>query len=251
MQNISLDAGKDGKEGDGKPHHTKGKGGATHKEQQKHLYDAKSDTAEKINGYNGYSAYTGPTQVSGSSGFTWVKRRKPEASSILSDGSRSKISAMDPTFAKGTYELTKHRMDVSERKHNNHNASHRDETSKYARPKYPGRNVQSGSFDVADIYSSNYYMDFDLADKPDTHINAQVSSKSSNKFVYTNDMIKIHISLLIFLQDHTKYGEPVELSVPTMTETNKNDELNWNENTKWRQSLRKSRLGRGKETFLV
>ncbi|CAL5191170.1 unnamed protein product [Lathyrus oleraceus] len=218
-ENTSLNAGKDGKEGDGKPHHTKGKGGATHKEQQKHLYDAKSDTAEKINGYNGYSAYTGPTQVSGSSGFTWVKRRKPEASSILSDGSRSKISAMDPTFAKDTYELTKHRMDVSERKHNNHNASHRDETSKYAQPKYPGRNVQSGSFDVADIYSSNYYMDFDLADKPDTHINAQ---------------------------DHTKYGEPVELSVPTMTETNKNDELNWNENTKWRQSLRKSRLGRDK-----
>ncbi|CAK8540674.1 unnamed protein product [Lathyrus sativus] len=214
-ENISLNAGKDGKEGDGK----KGKGGAMHKEQQKHLYDTKSDTAEKVNGYDGYSAYTGPTQVSGSSGFTWVKRRKPEPSSILSDGSRSKISAMDPTFAKGTYELTKHGMNVSERKHNNYNASHRNETSKNALPKHLGHNGQSESFDAADIYNSNYYMDFDLADKTDTHKNAQ---------------------------DHTNYDEPVELSVPTMTGTDKNGELSWNENNKWRQSLRKSRLGRDK-----
>ncbi|CAI8591860.1 unnamed protein product [Vicia faba] len=216
MQNISLNSGKDGKDGNGKPHHTKGKGGAIHKDQQKHLYDTKSETAEKMNGYNSYSAYTGPTQVSGSSGFTWVKRRKPEVSSILSDGPKSKISAMDPTFAKGTYDLMKNGTDISERKHTC-NTSHRDETSKYAQPKHQGRNGQS--FDVADIYSSNYNMDFDLADKTDAHTNPQ---------------------------DHMNNGEPVELSVPTMTQTDNNVELNWDENNKWRQSLRKSRLGRDK-----
>lgn len=203
MQNISLNSGKDG---DAKPHHTKGKGGAMHKEQQKHLYDTKSDTADKMNGYHGYSAYTGPTQVSGSSGFTWVKRRKPEASSILSDGSRSKISAMDPTFAKGTYDLTKNGTDVSERKHT-YNASHRDEASKHVLSKQQGRNVQSESFDVADIYNSNYYVDFDLAEKTNAHTNAQVSSKSLNKYIYIYVqmiLIEIHNFSLIFFKEPYK-----------------------------------------------
>lgn len=211
MQNISQNARKCD---DGKAHHTKGKVGPVQKEQQKHLFDSKSDqAAQKSNGYNGYSGYSGPAPVSGSSGFKWAKSRKPDASSILSDGSRSKISAMDPTFAKGTYDLTKHGMEVSERRHN-YNTSHDDEPSKRVVKKQQGRNVES--FDVSDIYHSNYFMDFDLTDKPDAQMNPQ---------------------------DHGNHGEPVE-SVPTMIQTNKNDEvLGWNENKVRRQSGRKSRLG--------
>ena len=209
MQNVSQNACRDD---EGKPHHTKGEGGAMNKELEKHLKDAKSEAAQAMNGYNGYSSYSGPAPVTGSSGFTWVKRRKPEASSILSDGSRSKISALDPNFAKGTYDLTKHRIEVSERKLN-YNLSHRDETSKFALQNHCGRNA--GSFDVADIYHSNYYMDFDLTDKTD-EINAH---------------------------DHKNNGEPMEQSF----QTNKNDELlHWNENNVWRKSVRKSRLGRDK-----
>lgn len=118
MQNISQNGCKDD---DGKAHIKKGRVGPINKEQQKHLYDAKSEATQRINGYKGYSAgaYSGPTQISESSGFTWTKRRKPDATSILSDGSRSKISSLDPTFAKGTYDLTKQEIEVSERKHNN------------------------------------------------------------------------------------------------------------------------------------
>jgi len=169
MQNISQNARRCD---DGKSHHTKGKVGPVHKEQQKHMFDSKSDqAAQKSNGYNGYSAYSGPAPVSGSSGFKWAKSRKPDASSILSDGSRSKISVMDPTFAKGTYDLTKHSIEVSERRHN-YNRSNGDEISKRVVKKQQGRNVES--FDVADIYNSNYFMDFDLTDKPDTQMNPQV-----------------------------------------------------------------------------
>ena len=208
MQNISQNACRDD---DGKSHHTKGKGGAMHKEQEKHLNDAKSEAAQAINGYNGYSSYSGPVPVTGSSSFTWEKRRKPDTSSMLSYGSRSKISALDPTFAKGTYNLTKHGINVSEIKHN-YSLSHHDNTSKHVLPKHRGRNV--GSFDVADIYHSN--MDFDLTDKTDE----------------------------IDAQDHiNNNGEPMEQSF----QTNKNDELlHWNESNGWRKSVHKSRLGRDK-----
>ena len=91
---------------------------------------------------------------------------KTKASSILSDGSRSKVSALDPTFAKGTYDLTEHGIEVSERKHS-YNTSHRDETSSYVSKKYQSPLVQQKSFDVADTYNSNYYMDFDFTDKMD------------------------------------------------------------------------------------
>ncbi|XP_045793768.1 protein IMPAIRED IN BABA-INDUCED STERILITY 1-like isoform X3 [Trifolium pratense] len=211
MQNISQNPRRDD---DGKEHQTKGRVGAMHKEQQRHLYDAKSDNVQRLNGYNGYSVYSGPAPVSGSSGFTWAKRRKPDASSVLSDGSRSKISALDPTFAKGTYDLTKQGIEVSERKYH-YNTRHHDEIPKHAVPKHLGHKVES--FDAADVYNANYFMDLDLIDKSDNQIDAQ---------------------------DDKYYGEPVEQSVPT----NKNDELlHWHENNMWRQSVRKSRLGRGME----
>lgn len=215
-ENISQNACRDN--GDGKAYHTKGKVGAIHKEQHKKLYDTKAEAAQMVNGgYNGYSAYSGPAPVTGSSGFTWANRRN--TSSILSDGSRSKVSAMDPTFAKGTYDLTKHGIEVSKRKHNYNTSYGGDETSKHVFQRHQGRNGQQ-SFDVADIYHSNYYMDFDLTDKTDGPINAQ---------------------------GHRNYGEFVEESVPTMIQTNKNDEmLHWNESNVWRQSTRKSRLGRDK-----
>ncbi|KAG4399489.1 hypothetical protein GLYMA_08G240700v4 [Glycine max] len=212
-ENVSQNPGTN----DGRAYVTKGKvAGAMHKEQPKPSYDAKSEAAQVVNGCNGYSVYSGPAPISGSSGFTWAKRRKPKASSILSDGSRSKVSALDPTFAKGTYDLTEHGIEVSERKHS-YNTSHRDETSSYVSKKYQAPLVQQKSFDVADTYNSNYYMDFDFTDKMDA---------------------------LIDTQGHRKHDEPVEQSVPNMIPSNKNEELlHWNEND-MRQSLRKSRLGR-------
>ncbi|GAU19810.1 hypothetical protein TSUD_170350, partial [Trifolium subterraneum] len=204
QKNISQNPRRDD---DGKEHYTKGRVGAVHREQQRHLYDAKSDNVQRMNGYNGYSVYSGPAPVSGSSGFTWAKRRKPDASSVLSDGSRSKISALDPTFAKGTYDLTKHGMEVSERKHH-YNTRHHDEPSKHLVQKHLGHKVES--FDAADVYNSNYFMDLDLIEKSDIQINEQ---------------------------DDNNYGEPVEQY--------ENDELShWHENKMWRQSVRKSRLGR-------
>ncbi|KAK7295415.1 hypothetical protein RJT34_18323 [Clitoria ternatea] len=203
MQNVPQNACI----GDDKAYATKGEvGGAMHKEQLKPSYDVKSEAAEMISQRNEYTVFSGPAPLSGSSGFTWVKRKKQDASSILSDGSRSKISALDPTFAKGTYG-----MEVSERKHNyskSHQAPH----------------VKQESFDVTDIYHSNEYMEFDLTDK---------------------------MNALMDTQGHRKHGEPVEQSIQKTVPPNKNDVLlNWKESS-MRQSFRKSRLGRGKETTFV
>ncbi|TKY65136.1 serine/threonine-protein kinase [Spatholobus suberectus] len=213
-ENISQNAGTD----DGRVHVTKGKVGAMHKEQPKPSYDAKSEAVQVVNGCNGNSVYSGPAPVSGSSGFTWAKWRKAEAPSMLSDGSRSKISALDPTFAKGTYDLTKHGIEVSERKHS-YNTSHQDETSNYVLQKHQATRVQQKSFDITDTYNSNYYMEFDFTHKMDA---------------------------LIDTQGHRKHDEPVEQSVPKMIPSKENDELLHRNENSMRQSLHKSRLERDK-----
>ncbi|CAJ1947049.1 unnamed protein product [Sphenostylis stenocarpa] len=103
---------QNGGRNDGKAHLTKGKGGAMYKEHSKPPLDVMSETSQVMNVVNG-SGYSVPIQVPGSNdAYTWVKRRKQDASSTLSDGSRSKISALDPNFAKGTYDLTTQRVSM-------------------------------------------------------------------------------------------------------------------------------------------
>jgi len=108
MQNISQNGHRD----DGKTHLTRGKGGGMYKEHTKSALDTMSETSQMMNVVNG-NGYSVPLQVPGSNNdYTWVKRRKQDASSTLSDGSRSKISALDPNFAKGTYDLTNQRVSM-------------------------------------------------------------------------------------------------------------------------------------------
>lgn len=104
MQNIPQNGRRD----DSRSHLTKG--GGMHKEHTKPQYDVMSETSQLMNvaNGNGYSVPPG----SNNNAFTWSKRRKQDASSTLSDGSRSKISALDPHFAKGTYDLTTQRVSM-------------------------------------------------------------------------------------------------------------------------------------------
>nr|KYP60406.1 putative serine/threonine-protein kinase At1g54610 family [Cajanus cajan] len=101
-ENIPQNARRD----DGNAHLTKGKGGAMH---TKPTMDAMSETSQIMNLANG-NGYSVPVHPGSTNDFTWAKRRKQDASSTLSDGSRSKISALDPHFAKGTYDLTNQRV---------------------------------------------------------------------------------------------------------------------------------------------
>ncbi|KAI4352530.1 hypothetical protein L6164_006770 [Bauhinia variegata] len=97
----------------------KGKGGSMNREHMKPISEVTWEDTRSVNMSNEYGLLAGgPVAVSGSSGFSWAKRRKPDNSSTLSDGSRSKISALDPSFAKGTYDLTRRGINVSGRKYN-------------------------------------------------------------------------------------------------------------------------------------
>jgi cyclin-dependent kinase 12/13 len=109
MQNFSHYARKD----DGKANIPKGKGGSTiSKDHTKTTMDAMLETSQRLNVADG-NGYSVPVQVKGGSNeYSWTKRRKQDASSTLSDGSRSKISALDPNFAKGTYDLTNQRVSM-------------------------------------------------------------------------------------------------------------------------------------------
>ncbi|KAK7266469.1 hypothetical protein RIF29_19113 [Crotalaria pallida] len=138
MQNIPQNTVKD----DGKGNYTKGKGGTVIKEQPKHSMDTVSEASQNVNvtaNTKGYSVHSGQVQPPGSSGFTWAKRRKPEAPSALSDSERSKISALDPNFAKGTYDLT--RQVILDRKYNDNHA-HQDETSRHVLQKHQAQHGQ-------------------------------------------------------------------------------------------------------------
>ncbi|MCI00279.1 putative serine/threonine-protein kinase, partial [Trifolium medium] len=98
----------------GKANIPKGKGGSTiSKDHTKTTMDAMLETSQRLNVADG-NGYSVPVQVNGGSNelSSWTKRRKQDASSTLSDGSRSKISALDPNFAKGTYDLTNQRVSM-------------------------------------------------------------------------------------------------------------------------------------------
>lgn len=115
---------------------------------------------------HGSSILAGPPPSSGASGFAWAKRRKPEASSILSDGSKSRISALDPIFAKGTYDLTKRVVDVAERRYRtsiSHQAHHVGQ-----------RHVDSSE------RRSNSSMTFDSTERPDGVTYNRVNLKPNN-----------------------------------------------------------------------
>ncbi|CAK8533465.1 unnamed protein product [Lathyrus sativus] len=107
-ENISQNTRKD----DGKASFSKGKAGSMIKDHTKTSMDAMLETSQKHNVADG-NGYSVPVHIKGGSNeYSWTKRRKQEASSILSDGSRSKISALDPNFAKETYDLTKQRVSM-------------------------------------------------------------------------------------------------------------------------------------------
>ncbi|XLT77480.1 hypothetical protein HN873_033754 [Arachis hypogaea] len=83
--------------------------------------DAVSDLSQMVNIADG-NGFTVPAQ----GGYDWVKRRKQDASSTLSDGSRSKISALDPNFAKGTYDLNRQRMTALDKRYNDKQGYHEE-----------------------------------------------------------------------------------------------------------------------------
>lgn len=160
MQNISQNAHKD----DGKAHLPKEKGGAMQRGAMKPSLNAKTETSRLMDVSHNFSV---AVPVSESNGFTSAKNRKVEVSSTLSDGSRSKISALDPSFAKGTYSLTKQGTDVSEKKYNK--AGHQQ--------KHQGlqdRLNSSGAADADADHDIDVYMNLDPSEQTDVLINTQV-----------------------------------------------------------------------------
>ncbi|OIW12468.1 hypothetical protein TanjilG_04217 [Lupinus angustifolius] len=158
MQNISLNASTD--KDDGKGHLTRGKGGNMHKEHSMYTVSEASRNMNVAANSKGHSVHSGSVHAPGSSGFTWAKRRKPDASSALSDGERSKISALDPNFAKGTYDLT--RQAILERKYNDNHA-HRDATSRHVLQKHQSQHGQPKvqmDFDPSELLNPQVYKEY-------------------------------------------------------------------------------------------
>ncbi|KAL4653848.1 hypothetical protein ACB092_01G335400 [Castanea dentata] len=94
-------------------HIPKGKGTSMRGEPLKPSFDTMSETSQVMNTSQGDSTYSGPSEVAAPSGFTWAKRRKEVfAASTISDGSKSKISALDPSFAKTSYSTKKGNEDL-------------------------------------------------------------------------------------------------------------------------------------------
>lgn len=124
-----------------------GKGGHTRRDSFKPSFDTVSETYQAMSTQQGDSAFSGPIPVSASSGFAWAAvRRKDDITSVISDGSKSQFSALDPSFAKSTYGLPK----LGNQDHFLHRADSKREMRKQL------RNLSNPpeSFDSADLYHS-------------------------------------------------------------------------------------------------
>ncbi|GMN42180.1 hypothetical protein TIFTF001_011391 [Ficus carica] len=124
-----------------------GKGGHMRRDSFKPSFDTVSETYQAMSTQQGDSAFSGPIPVSASSGFAWAAvRRKDDITSVISDGSKSQFSALDPSFAKSTYGLPK----LGNQDHFLHRADSKREMRKQL------RNLSNPpeSFDSADLYHS-------------------------------------------------------------------------------------------------
>lgn len=124
-----------------------GKGGHTRRDSFKPSFDTVSETYQAMSTQQGDSAFSGPIPVSASSGFAWAAvRRKDDITSVISDGSKSQFSALDPSFAKSTYGLPK--------LGNQDYFLHRADSKREMRKQLRNLSNPPESFDSADLYHS-------------------------------------------------------------------------------------------------
>jgi len=176
--------------------------------------DTMSETSQVMNPSQGDSGYSGPAEVSGSSGFTWAKRRKEDATSTISDGSKSKISALDPSFAKSSY-VTKKENDLLCRA-----VANSIESAKHAMKKQQRRLARPDSFDSSDAYHS-----------PDTLPVFSQKEESDGFSPKSNAGDKSR-------------GEHIEFSGPLLSQPHKFDELLHKNEGHIRRTVRRSRFER-------
>ncbi|KAJ7971019.1 GPCR kinase [Quillaja saponaria] len=153
---------------------SKGKRGALRRELLKPSFDTLSETSRVMNASQGYSETSGPEPFTGSSGFTWAKTRRAYHGSTLSDGSKSRVSALDSSFAIGIYDFRKQdNIDVSEIKETNDWDRETDETAKHEAQKHKVGCPES--FDAADVcHYQDISMEFHHQEQTDALINSQV-----------------------------------------------------------------------------
>ncbi|XP_022961615.1 protein IMPAIRED IN BABA-INDUCED STERILITY 1-like [Cucurbita moschata] len=193
--------------------HSNEQGDVFQRESQKPLYDTTSEAAAATAPNQiGDSAFTAPIPLSASSGFAWVKKRKEEATSTISDGLKSQISALDPSFANYTLEFT--------RKYNEHtNIPANSVTQDYELRKQQRRvHDFPESFDASE--ESFLEMSNELHPKQQTIVTAHLD----------NDDMESHI----------------EFSGPLLTQPHRVDELLQRNENHIRRVARKSRFERDK-----
>lgn len=147
-------------------HIPKGKGTSMRGEPLKPSFDTMSETSQVMNTSQGDSTYSGPSEVAAPSGFTWAKRRKEVvAASTISDGSKSKISALDPSFAKTSYSTKRGNEDLLSKV-----------LTKHAIQK---QQRHPDSFDTSELYPSHdMSMAFSEKEEPDASKTNKVSVQS-------------------------------------------------------------------------
>ncbi|XP_031741619.1 protein IMPAIRED IN BABA-INDUCED STERILITY 1 isoform X2 [Cucumis sativus] len=192
----------------------KEQGDVFQRDPQKQLFDTTSESqAATAPNQRGDSAFTAPIPVSASSGFAWVKKRKEEATSTVSDGLKSQISSLDPSFANYTFELTK--------KQNGHtHIPVSSGTQEYElRKNHRRKHNFPESFDASEAYP---FLDMsnELYPKPPSNTAANLE----------NDDTESHI----------------EFSGPLLTQPHRIDELLQRNESHIRRVARKSRFEKGK-----
>ncbi|XP_041004431.1 protein IMPAIRED IN BABA-INDUCED STERILITY 1-like [Juglans microcarpa x Juglans regia] len=193
-------------------HTPNGKDGFVRRAPLKLSFDTQSETSQVMDASQGDSTFSGPTEVSASSGFAWAKRQKADAASTISDGSKSKISALDPSFAKSSY-ITKKESDLLSRVLFNS-----IETAKHEMKKQQHQLDRPDSSEASDAFHS-----------PDVSMTFRQKEETG---ALTNNA------------GYKSRGEHIEFSGPLLSQPSKFDELLQKNESHIRQADRRSRFER-------
>ena len=175
MQEKEDNSQVDERSNERRSHIPKGKGSFVRGEAAKASFDTMSETSQVGEGDS--STYSGPTEVPAPSGFTWAKRRKEAAvQSTISDGSKSKISALDPSFAKTSYLTKIENDDLLSRVLNKHAMQKQQQQQQQQH-----QLERPDSFDASDIYHShNISMTFSEKEETDSLRSKKVREQSQH-----------------------------------------------------------------------
>ncbi|TXG51697.1 hypothetical protein EZV62_024221 [Acer yangbiense] len=208
--------------------------------------EEREEASHVKNASHGDIPFSGPLQVSTSSGFAWAKRRKDDTSIISHSRTISRghinntLESSVVSHGRNNYDPKKHDTEDNIYGGGTNSRGHDYEAAKLAMLKQWGQFERPDSFDASDGYHSQ---ELSLA----LYQREEMAAKRNNLLTRMKwmEVMVIEDEALVQMVGYQDQGDKVEFSGPLLSQSNRIDELLERHERQIRQAVRKSWFQRG------